>query len=246
MKNTLANQSCLWCYVHKRERWDMSKDWPIEREFYWDIPTIKRKGRGQQDIPILNIDIKQVIPDELHLMLRITDVLLDLLIREVTKTDESEGQKKIVNEMKRIGLSFKFWGKDSTEKGDGDMRKKNYTSLQGPEKRILLAYFEIKNVINDPVRAAMIQHLWDRFRVLYKSIRRKFRISNIETKGEAGQKEFSLLCNSQKSIKAVSREDKDKVQEYFPEDWDNFMNDLSILRRELKGWVGIFFLVNSI
>ena len=42
---------------------------------------------GVKHIPLLNIDLHHVVPDELHLLLRITDVLECNLIKQILEQD---------------------------------------------------------------------------------------------------------------------------------------------------------------
>jgi hypothetical protein len=71
------------------------------------------------------------IPDELHLMLRISDVLFQCLFYELTKQKEflNKTQVLIIAEMKRLQIHFKFYP-PSTRNG-----KWNWISLMGPDKK---------------------------------------------------------------------------------------------------------------
>ena len=95
--------ACLWCLIHKLERWDTSE--PIE---YYNSGEMKRTLAHIKSMlplnkfsvinkPLFNIEFDHVILDELHLMMRITDRLTENLITEVmerdSKADISQKQK---------------------------------------------------------------------------------------------------------------------------------------------------------
>ena len=73
--------------------------------------------------PLINIPLTNVIPDELHLLLRITDKLLQNVIDEVLERDAVEdfsktrGQtkginlSKLVKAINSLGISFAIWNK---------------------------------------------------------------------------------------------------------------------------------------
>lgn len=55
--------------------------------------------------PLINIPLTNVIPDELHLLLRITDKLLQNVIDEVLERDAVEDFSKTRRQTKGINLS---------------------------------------------------------------------------------------------------------------------------------------------
>ena len=100
--------------------------------------AVQRKGQINQ--PLLHIPLTNVIPDELHLMLRITDVLIRNLIRAAMQYD-AVGNSRITDPLKRpmvtkllkavssCGVSFKIYiKKEGLE----------FTSLVGNDKKKLL------------------------------------------------------------------------------------------------------------
>ena len=71
---------------------------------------------------MLNIELDHVIVDELHLLLRVTDVLMANLITEAMEWDkEEEFEKKgaaknvhlekLINTIRSCGVSFEVWEK---------------------------------------------------------------------------------------------------------------------------------------
>ena len=75
--------------------------------------------------PLLNIPLHNIIPDELHLMLRVTDILLENLIEDAMQWDDKEGSssarkqspeksshvKNLVKLINNCGVSFSMWVK---------------------------------------------------------------------------------------------------------------------------------------
>lgn len=98
--------------------------------------------------PFLNIPLHRIVLDELHLLLRITDVLVGNLIEDAMEWDDREDFSKKRGEPKgchlshltqvinSCGITFSVW-----EKKDGDgkgMGKMDWTSLMGDERKKLL------------------------------------------------------------------------------------------------------------
>ena len=88
LSGATSTYACLWCKIHKDERWEMSQP----KDFYCTVP-MKRTLQEIKDMsklktdnfccihePLPNIELDHVILDELHLLLRITDRLLDNVI----------------------------------------------------------------------------------------------------------------------------------------------------------------------
>ena len=97
-----ANYSCLWCHVHKNDRWDTSK--PLN---YYNEEPFKRTLDGMRTYhgsknhygcihaALLEIPLNHVLPDELRLLLRVTDRLLQNIIDEIIERDAIEDFNKV-------------------------------------------------------------------------------------------------------------------------------------------------------
>ena len=109
------------------------------------------KRLGVKHPPLIDIPLNHVIVDELHLFLRITDVLLRNVIQHVIEEDLKTTRKAdllsgphltmLVKCIRKCGISFSVWCKQ-----EGEGSKVDWTSLMGPDKRKLLeklpAYFK--------------------------------------------------------------------------------------------------------
>jgi hypothetical protein len=105
------------------------------------------------------------IPDELHLMLRISDVLFQCLFYELVKYKDFANniQTMIIAEMKRLQIHFEFYP-PTTKNG-----KWEWTSLMGPDKEKMLKDFCVSHFFGQQsTRGQEIEHLWREFYRLYK------------------------------------------------------------------------------
>ena len=123
--------------------------------------------------PLLNIPLDHIILDELHLLLRITDVLTRNVLDEVIEWDDEEAHKKKVSKpapigqhlqeaiqtINRCGITFRVWEKKNVDgKGSGTY---DWTSLMGNEKKMLLRSLpECFPSILRPETAATVQKIW--------------------------------------------------------------------------------------
>ena len=114
------------------------------------------KGDGKvcsEHVPVLHIEPKNIIPDELHLMLRITDVLIKAIINTIAAYDllkrhkllqttsgrkrypfntlEGPMLKKLIAVINNCGVQFHI----RKESNDDTL---SWTSLMGPDKLKLL------------------------------------------------------------------------------------------------------------
>ena len=153
MSGATSNHACIYCTVHKNDRFDMSKD-----ETLYNVPPLSRTNEDLVKCalahshscvhkPLVNLPLQNVIIDELHLMLRITDRLLENLIQEVKDFDNLEKLKsglkaavgdnshvhKLVLAIRECGVSFKVWEtRDKSGKGTGSLE---FSSLMGAGKK---------------------------------------------------------------------------------------------------------------
>lgn len=137
------------------------------------------KGDGKfcsERLPLVHIEPDKIIPDELHLMLRITDVLIDAIINTVTAYDLQqhhelqqavssrscnnlnvlEGQmlNKLIAVINSCGVQFRIWK-------EGNNGALNWTSLMGPDKLRLLEKLPDKLKFCHPVAMVSdVQALW--------------------------------------------------------------------------------------
>ena len=100
------------------------------------LKDLKGDGKFCSDkLPLLHIKLDHVIPDELHLMLRVTDVLIEAAISTVTAHDNHQHHtqrlgrrrtvfnlldramlQKLITAINSCGVQFRIW-KDKNDAG---------------------------------------------------------------------------------------------------------------------------------
>jgi len=151
------------------------------------IPSQKVKLRKLSDLqgnrqfcserlPLLHIKLENIIPDELHLMLRVTDVLIEGIISTVAAFDlqqhhqmqlaaaghcrstlnvlEGRMLSKLISVINSCGIQFRIW----KENNNGEL---NWTSLMSPGKLKLLKELPDKLKFCHPMdMVSDVQALW--------------------------------------------------------------------------------------
>ena len=112
LKGATCNYACMWCKVHKSERWKVDHDYtdynttPLCRS----LKEIKEMCQKKTDNycccsePLFHINLDHVVVDELNLMLRVTDVMIDNLVREILDCDKEGEFDRIRGEKQGIHL----------------------------------------------------------------------------------------------------------------------------------------------
>ena len=127
-----------------------------------------RERLGSIAPPLLKIEPDHIVPDELHLLLRISDVLTRNLILEIVASAKRIRQgstpiltnlKKLETAVKECGITFRVWEvRDADGKPSG---KYESTSLQGKDTKKLLERLPVRfaDLLAEEVQAKMAQ-LW--------------------------------------------------------------------------------------
>ena len=86
--------ACIWCKCPKAQRWNTNKQWNITRTIE-DIClcAASRKFNCKAKPLFYFIPMDHVVIDNLHMFLRISDVLIDLFIRELKRCDAVDKKK---------------------------------------------------------------------------------------------------------------------------------------------------------
>ena len=206
-----ANQNfaCIWCKCPRHERFDISKKWSLTDRSLGarDSQEIGKYAKSKQynckTSPLFNfIPIDHVIIDTLHLFLRISDNLIELLIRELRRKDAIDkvstfsngfcrnryrhmaGYEKFV---KDLGISFEW-------KINKDTKKLEYRDLTGPEKLSLFQHINFHSLLSDCHDADKLQALWSNFMDIVGDLKLDYptddAISSIEDKIKKWFKKF--------------------------------------------------------
>ena len=151
LKGATSNYACAWCKTHKNDRWRINNDYtsyntpPLARTLK-EMFEMSKKSRDNyccDKQPILNIPLDRIVVDELHLMLRITDILIGNLVQECLDWDKDDDLdhkkgaatglhlKSLIRVIKSCGVSFDVWEQRNAD-GKGS-RKHDWTSLLGKD-----------------------------------------------------------------------------------------------------------------
>jgi len=162
-----SNYFCPWCKIAKNQRENGQIEWAISKSMS-DLKENPTAYPGHQLPSLFNmIQLENYIPDKLHIMLRITDRLWELVLQEI----KNEGlfnditRNIIIKEMENLKIRFEFWKIRDTNNW-------NYTSLMGDDKLRVLQNFNLTKLF-DLERAALIKSLWDGFAELYDLLGKK-------------------------------------------------------------------------
>lgn len=121
---------------------------------------------GCKTHPLLDIEPENIIPDELHLLLRITDVMTENLIIAAILHDKRQQRnckllegamiKQLLECIKSCGVSFKIWDVKGANKDF------EFTSLMGNCKKKLLDKLPSKLDACQPASLAKdVTELWE-------------------------------------------------------------------------------------
>ena len=183
-----AKYACIYCKVEKSSRHDMSKGelFYCQHEMKKTIDemvklcTKKVSNYGSVHPPLLNVDLDHIVVDELHLMMRIVDVLLRNLIENAVNLDQKESLGKtsktkrhfdeVVNIIRDCGVSFSIW-ENRIKDGKGDSLKNlDWTSPTGTDMKKILKHLPAKLLQADCVPSSarlQLSQLWEDFHTLY-------------------------------------------------------------------------------
>ena len=184
-----AKYSCIWCKCPTEKRSDMSLEWSITdpekgARTIEEIQTKSKLGKRNKDrfsccqSPIFPfIPIERVVIDSLHLFLRIGDVLINLLIRDLNIRD---GITKATIEIP-INSYTKLYEKFLNDKCnirfrwniDRESKQIKYRDLTGPEKVRLFTNMNIAEVFPTLKKAKETGELWKKIFSLVSDINKE-------------------------------------------------------------------------
>ena len=180
LSSSIATYACPWCKVAKDDRGNMS--FPIDHyhtiELRRSISDIKslaasssKQKYGVKHAPLLNIEVDHFVPDELHLLMRIMDILLRNLMDDALSKDQfakirggpTDNVSLLVKAIQGCGVTFRTW---STKSGDLE-----WTSLSGNDFKKVLINLPDKLIFcvhEDTVDS--VRQLWKQFSAIHAKI----------------------------------------------------------------------------
>ena len=183
-----SKYACVWCKCPAEDRHDIKKNWSIneaekgartidEIQKLSKLPKRKSKDKetetyGCKQQPLFPfIPIDHIIPDVLHLFLRVTDVLTNLLILDLRTSDVV---KKLTKEQSMFEKYIKFLNETCKVSFHTYMDKQNknlkWRDLTGPEKLKLFKNINIIQLFPDLPNNDKIQEIWTSFFGIYQQL----------------------------------------------------------------------------
>ena len=104
-----ASSTCIWCQCSAGECWDTSKQWFLdnaaedgsrtieENMAISALPKTKKKFNVSNPPLFPTISLSRVVIDNLHVFLRVSDVLIDLLVEDAMRLDSLKKMSKLSN-----------------------------------------------------------------------------------------------------------------------------------------------------
>jgi hypothetical protein len=169
-----SSQFCCWCYCNREDRMKVPttrmKLNPIESDRYnHSVGTFGLKFSDM--VPF--IPVKNMVVDILHMLLRVSDVLLKIMVTECQRTYKKDEQAldAISEEFKRIQIHhFKFFTPASSIAATHIA----FTTLQGPDKLKYLHNFDCNNIFAKKYKqnATYINSTIREFASIYDTLRK--------------------------------------------------------------------------
>ena len=192
-------------------RWDMSVDGrAYNNENMRSLEKMRKcrlskgihKVKGCVNPPLIAIEPRNCVIDELHLFLRISDVLFENLFAELRrlsfraktlKTGTCDHVEKVVSAIRKCGVSFNVWM--SKEGGRQSRSGMEMTSLNRNEK--LKVMYSLSDCFDDllPIETAVpVTKPWKDFLGLYKQLSSKTPdVGSLESEAKEWIKHFLSL-----------------------------------------------------
>ena len=206
-----SNHACIWCKCPALERHDIHQKWSIScidegartiEENVRIARTRSKKSFNVSNEPIFPmIPLTRVVVDNLHMFLRVSDTLIDLLLLELKRLDSIDKALKVrtldslqylklyESTLKMIGINgFAFWiGKES--------KKLKYRTLTGPEKLLLFKKLKLAETFPQIPNSLKVAELWRRLLIINEilSVRPANVTTTILDRYELESKEFVQL-----------------------------------------------------
>ena len=185
--------ACVWCKCPSEDRFDVTKEWSVRdidkgARTINEIQTLAKLPKSRKDkkygcvrqpvFPYIPVD--HIIPDTLHLFLRVTDVLINLLIRDLRRLDALKNSKSNLNIDKYITflkekckISFHIYH-------DKESKELKWRDLTGPEKIRLFEKVDLEPLFPEMPNVSTIQSIWKKFYDIYKKIQSSKPVSSTQ------------------------------------------------------------------
>ena len=185
--------SCIWCKCPADQRYNVQKTWSIidvkkgarTIEEIQKLSTLTKSKKNDKfgciRMPLFpTIPIDHIIPDILHLFLRISDVLINLLITDLRRLDGIEkGNIRSLNmETANHVVKYEKFLNDDCKINfhmyiEKESKNLKWRDLTGPEKLKVFDKINIVELFPNLPQAEKVQRLWMTFFEIYSVLREK-------------------------------------------------------------------------
>ena len=185
-----SNHPCIWCTCNKDEFHDVKKIWSITDSLQGsrNIKDAKEKCKlnrnglhfGYQREPITNIEFSNCVIDLLHLFLRITDVLFNLLLYDLFEVDGSDSTD--LNLRPNLKSLIQFIESDCKIYNPFYLSK-NKTfepNLDKKQRMIVFSKINLVKLFPDVYNVKLKHDLWQEFIRIYIFIKEEFSTEDSE------------------------------------------------------------------
>ncbi|KAJ8046156.1 hypothetical protein HOLleu_04741 [Holothuria leucospilota] len=206
-----AKYSCLWCKCLSELRFETTKNWSMfdttqSARTVEEISMFARAKKGEvvqygyTSVPLFSvIPVHRVVPDTLHLFLRIADQLVNHLLVELRNRDNLANTCKSIdiekcNSMKTfetfvnsLGIEWKF----CVEKGSNIITSRDF---QGPELWKIFNSIKLTEIIPGHPKLNHITKLWDDFIGLISKLKLQMEGNEVLTFQQEAVSWLDLFC----------------------------------------------------
>ena len=179
-----ATHPCIWCKCTLYDKYDGRKEWSlsdvskgarsieeIQQQVNARSRTVERYNSKKAPL-FPSIPIDHVVIDSLHLFLRISDNLINLLIQELQRQDAIDKKKTFTDGCERS--KYKHMAGWETYLNDTlkipfnwficeESKKLKWRDLTGPEKQKLFRNIDLTQILPGHQKCDQISQLWKQF-----------------------------------------------------------------------------------
>jgi len=191
-----AEYACIWCKCPKGKRDDMTMEWSLTDvskgartiEEIAEKSTLGKQRYNCRHLPLFRfIPIERVIIDTLHLFLRISDNLTDLLIRDLKAQDDLDKKRRRKHDKTNLEMYATHLNETCKIrfKWSEDTKELKYRDLTGPEKIRLFKNTDLCQQFPRLPNNDKINQLWSNFFTIINDINKEdndYDEINIKTK----------------------------------------------------------------
>lgn len=175
--------ACIWCKCPSESRYNTSQKWSVTNieegartiDEIQELPKLSKNKDTEKygciRQPLFpSIPIDHIIPDTLHLLLQVCDVLINFLICSLRHLDGLKKNKSSLNFDKYVTFLNKTCKVSFHTYTDNQSKELKWRDLTDPEKIKLFENINLEELFPDMPNVKRIQDIWSKFYGIYKSL----------------------------------------------------------------------------